>query len=275
MRRRLLVRPRPQGARSATAPRSRRRRRRRGAALSQASPDVAAAEPRRCRQRRPDRSRLPRLAARDAAPAGAGRAHRCRAVRLRWRTMRPRAGASRRRGATARCCAARSCIGCCNRCRTCRGAARARRRARYLARARPRLDRRRARRDSPRKVLAVLDDPRFARAVRARQPGRGADRRAACTAAGRRPVSGQSTGWWSRRREVLIADYKTNRAAPRTPRRRRRPATSRQLALYRAVLAKLYPGRPVRAALVWTEVPDLMEISAAVLDAALAPLTSA
>ena len=43
-----------------------------------------------------------------------------------------------------------------------------------------------------------------------------------------------------------------------------------QLALYRAVLVRLYPGRPVRAALIWTELPDLMEISPAALDAALA-----
>jgi ATP-dependent helicase/nuclease subunit A len=44
----------------------------------------------------------------------------------------------------------------------------------------------------------------------------------------------------------------------------------RQLALYRAVLTKLYPDRPVRAALIWTEVPDLMELSAEVLNKALA-----
>jgi ATP-dependent helicase/nuclease subunit A len=42
-----------------------------------------------------------------------------------------------------------------------------------------------------------------------------------------------------------------------------------QLAYYRAVLMRLYPGRPVRAALVWTDSPDLMEIPAADLDAAL------
>ena len=42
---------------------------------------------------------------------------------------------------------------------------------------------------------------------------------------------------------------------------------SRQLALYRAVLRRLYPDRPVRAALLWTEVPDLMEIPADALDA--------
>jgi ATP-dependent helicase/nuclease subunit A len=40
----------------------------------------------------------------------------------------------------------------------------------------------------------------------------------------------------------------------------------RQLALYRAVLAQLYPDKPIRAALIWTDVPDLMEVPAAALD---------
>ena len=52
------------------------------------------------------------------------------------------------------------------------------------------------------------------------------------------------------------------------------PAYVTQLALYRAVLATLYPGRAIRAALLWTEVPDLMELSGAALDAALARVTS-
>jgi len=47
-----------------------------------------------------------------------------------------------------------------------------------------------------------------------------------------------------------------------------------QLALYRAVLGKIYPDRPIRAALVWTEIPDLMEIPAAMLDRAIARITS-
>lgn len=72
---------------------------------------------------------------------------------------------------------------------------------------------------------------------------------------------------------VMIADYKTNRPAPRTldtvP-----PAYVRQLALYRAVLAKLYPRKPVRCALLWTEVPDLMELSDDALTHALAAVTS-
>ena len=73
---------------------------------------------------------------------------------------------------------------------------------------------------------------------------------------------------------VLIADYKTNRPAPRrfedVP-----PAYIRQLALYRAVLGQLYPDRIIRAALLWTDVPDLMEIPASAMDRELAAVTSA
>jgi ATP-dependent helicase/nuclease subunit A len=73
---------------------------------------------------------------------------------------------------------------------------------------------------------------------------------------------------------ILIADYKSNRPAPRriedVP-----PAYVRQLALYRAVLTRLYPAHSIRAALIWTEVPDLMELSAEALDAALAQVKPA
>jgi ATP-dependent helicase/nuclease subunit A len=73
---------------------------------------------------------------------------------------------------------------------------------------------------------------------------------------------------------VLIADYKTNRPAPKrfedVP-----PAYIRQLALYRAVLAQLYPDKAIRAALLWTDVPDLMEIPASAMDRELAAVTSA
>jgi ATP-dependent helicase/nuclease subunit A len=68
---------------------------------------------------------------------------------------------------------------------------------------------------------------------------------------------------------VLIADFKTNRRPPR--RIEEVPAAYvEQLAAYRAVLQKLYPRKPVRAALIWTEAPDLMELSADALDRALA-----
>ena len=52
---------------------------------------------------------------------------------------------------------------------------------------------------------------------------------------------------------VLIADFKTGRNQPA-----RFAAYVRQLALYRAVLRRLYPDKTVRAAIVWTEAPDLM-----------------
>jgi ATP-dependent helicase/nuclease subunit A len=66
---------------------------------------------------------------------------------------------------------------------------------------------------------------------------------------------------------VLIADYKTNHPAPRRPEDVPDPYLA-QLALYRAVLVRLYPGRAVRCVLVWTDRPDFMEIPVPVLDAA-------
>jgi ATP-dependent helicase/nuclease subunit A len=48
-----------------------------------------------------------------------------------------------------------------------------------------------------------------------------------------------------------------------------------QLALYRALLQPLYPGRPVAAALLFTEVPRLVPLPAEAMDAALARLTRA
>jgi ATP-dependent helicase/nuclease subunit A len=73
--------------------------------------------------------------------------------------------------------------------------------------------------------------------------------------------------------EVWIVDYKTNHGAP-TALAGAPVAYLRQLALYRAVLAKLYPTGPIRAALLWTETPEMMEISAPALDAALVTVIS-
>jgi ATP-dependent helicase/nuclease subunit A len=123
-------------------------------------------------------------------------------------------------------------------------------------------------------TLRLLDEPRFAALF---APGS----RAEVPIVGRisRPgkvpllVSGQIDRLAVTAAEVLIGDYKTNRPAPRTlaevP-----PGYVRQLALYRAVLRRLYPDRPVRAVLIWTDVPDLMELSADVLDAEIARLTT-
>jgi ATP-dependent helicase/nuclease subunit A len=72
--------------------------------------------------------------------------------------------------------------------------------------------------------------------------------------------------------EVLLADYKTNRPAP-TDLASIPKSYKRQLALYRALLQRIYPGKTVRAALVFTESPILLEIPAQMLDAELATLT--
>ncbi|ESZ66719.1 ATP-dependent helicase [Mesorhizobium sp. L103C119B0] len=73
---------------------------------------------------------------------------------------------------------------------------------------------------------------------------------------------------------VSIVDYKTNRPAPaglaQVP-----PAYILQLALYRALLQPLYPGRAVTAALLFTEAPRLIELPAQAMDDALARLTGA
>jgi ATP-dependent helicase/nuclease subunit A len=70
---------------------------------------------------------------------------------------------------------------------------------------------------------------------------------------------------------VLIADYKTDSVVPRqlaeVP-----AAYIGQLALYRAVLARLYPEKTVRAAVIFTAAPVFMEIAVAAMDAELSQI---
>ncbi|MBV8925889.1 MAG: PD-(D/E)XK nuclease family protein, partial [Bradyrhizobium sp.] len=120
------------------------------------------------------------------------------------------------------------------------------------------------------KVLALIADSRFA-AVFAEGS------RAEVAIVGRldlpaRPqalVSGQIDRLVVTANEILIVDFKTNHTPPDTA-AAAPPAYIRQLALYRAILRKLYSRHTVRAALLWTESTDLMEISAPALDAELA-----
>jgi ATP-dependent helicase/nuclease subunit A len=70
---------------------------------------------------------------------------------------------------------------------------------------------------------------------------------------------------------VLIADFKTNRPPPKTV--EETPAIYlAQMALYRAVLARIYPGKRVECALIWTVGPRLMKLPAALLDAEMAKI---
>jgi ATP-dependent helicase/nuclease subunit A len=123
-----------------------------------------------------------------------------------------------------------------------------------------------------RQVMTLLDDarfrPLFTAGSRAEVPIVGRLARAA----GALVVSGQIDRLAVLSDSVLIADYKTDRPAPRRPEEVPR-GYLRQLALYRAVLTRIYPDRPVRAALIWTDVPELMELSAEVLDAEIVKLT--
>ena len=124
-------------------------------------------------------------------------------------------------------------------------------------------------------VLGILDDARFARLF-------GPGSRAEVPIVGRLPrsgrpdilVSGQIDRLVVTPDAVLIADYKTNQVVPPTAGQAPH-AYIEQLALYRAVLGRIYPGRTVRAALVWTEGPALMEFSGLLLDAAIERVTSA
>ena len=67
---------------------------------------------------------------------------------------------------------------------------------------------------------------------------------------------------------VLIVDYKTNRPAPKRIEAADK-AYIRQLAAYRAALGGIYPGRTIRAALLWTNTASLMEVPGHMLDSAL------
>jgi ATP-dependent helicase/nuclease subunit A len=125
------------------------------------------------------------------------------------------------------------------------------------------------------RTLALIADPRFAPVFapgsRPEVPIVGRLERQ-----GGRPalVSGQIDRIVVTEGEVLIVDFKTNHAPPTDPAEAPRSYV-RQLALYRAVLGKLYPQLAVRAALLWTETAELMEISAPALEAELASIISA
>jgi ATP-dependent helicase/nuclease subunit A len=120
-------------------------------------------------------------------------------------------------------------------------------------------------------VLAVLDDPAFA-------PLFGPDSRAEVSVAGWGPglppsvrVAGTVDRLVVSGRDVMVLDFKTNRAPPRTA-KEVAPVYLRQMAAYRAVLAAIWPGRTVRCALLWTDGPRLMELPDHLLDAALEDL---
>ena len=66
--------------------------------------------------------------------------------------------------------------------------------------------------------------------------------------------------------EVLIIDYKTNRPPPRET-AGIAPAYLYQLSAYRLAVKQVFGRVEVRAAILWTDGPRMMEIPSALLDA--------
>ncbi|HUO21975.1 MAG TPA: double-strand break repair helicase AddA [Caulobacteraceae bacterium] len=108
-------------------------------------------------------------------------------------------------------------------------------------------------------AFGVLDDAQFA-------PVFGPGSRAEAAVVGRAPGLGP-TGAISGRVDrlviapdrVLVVDFKTNRPSPARIEDADR-AYLRQMAVYGAVLAEIFPGRRIETALVWTDGPKLMAV---------------
>lgn len=116
-------------------------------------------------------------------------------------------------------------------------------------------------------AFGVLDDERFA-------PVFGPGSRAEVALTGSAPglngvsISGRIDRLVITPERVLVVDYKSNRPAPDAI-AGADPAYVLQLAVYAAVLKRLYPDRAVEAALVWTDGPKLMPVPAEMMEAAL------
>ena len=112
-------------------------------------------------------------------------------------------------------------------------------------------------------VIGILDDPAFAPVFAA---GSRAEVEIAGTL-GESRLSGRIDRLAVTADHVLLVDYKTNRPAPETPADTPHDYVI-QLALYALILKRLYPGRALVAAILWTDRPALMEIPSDMLDAA-------
>ena len=139
---------------------------------------------------------------------------------------------------------------------------------RWLARERDLTDEQRQ--DIASAAFGVLDDARFAAVF---GPGSKAEVAIAGKAVGL-DLSARVDRLVVESNRVLVIDFKTNRPPPD-----RVEATDiayiRQMALYRALLAEVFPGRTVEAALVWTDGPSLMPVPPEMMDEALVGLATA
>lgn len=119
-----------------------------------------------------------------------------------------------------------------------------------------------ARQEMIAQALAVLDHPDFAALF---APGALAEVSLAANVEGQ-VVTGKLDRLSVGEREVLVVDYKTTRRPPQSP-EQVPPATLRQMSAYAHALSAIYPGRTIRAALLYTHGPHLIALSDAVLAA--------
>ncbi len=123
-------------------------------------------------------------------------------------------------------------------------------------------------------ALALLDQPDlamlFGQGALAEAPVAGV---IALPGGERRPVSGQIDRLAVTPDEIVIADFKTTSRPPVDA--AAIPATTlAQVAVYRALMAQIYPGRRIRALLVYTATLSWLEPAPEALDAALAALAA-
>ena len=118
-------------------------------------------------------------------------------------------------------------------------------------------------------AMALLNDPQFAAifhpAARTEAPLAGR--------IGNRLVVGQVDRLLVTDEAVLVVDYKTNRPPPSEV-SEVDPAYLDQMALYRGLLAQVFPNRRIEAALVWTHAARLMPLPNDLLDQRLAAFTA-
>lgn len=112
-----------------------------------------------------------------------------------------------------------------------------------------------------REVLAVLEHPEWAEVF---GPGSAAEVPLSGVIGGR-GVSGQIDRLLVTDAAVTILDFKSDRPPPQTAAEVAN-VYYRQMAAYRVALQSIYPGRPVRCALLWTDGPQLMVLDDALLD---------
>jgi ATP-dependent helicase/nuclease subunit A len=108
-------------------------------------------------------------------------------------------------------------------------------------------------------AMAVLEDARFAEVFGEGSRAEVAIAGSAAALPAGLKISGRIDRLVVLPDRVLVADFKTNRPSPARI-EDADPAYLRQMAIYAAVLAEVFPGRRVEAALIWTDGPKLMPV---------------